>query len=88
MEISLPDIAQDFAANTFTAARLVGQNALRRRQHGNTDATDNGRDVFLADIHTAARFADTLQPGYKRLIIYRIFERNAQNALFLVFNNL
>jgi hypothetical protein len=51
----LPNVAKDFAADAETAAGLSGQDALGRREDGESEAIEDPGNLILAAVHPATR---------------------------------
>src|SRR3990172_1159108 len=60
---ALPDLAQDFAANSQLAGASPGHDSLGSRHDGHPESRTNPRDFGLAAVHAPPRPADTAQAG-------------------------
>src|SRR5579871_5481606 len=58
---NLPDLAEDFAANTFAASLAARHHTLRRGDNGDSKTTLDAADLVAAHVHAAAGARDTLQ---------------------------
>src|SRR5881275_2043878 len=47
---SLPDLAEDFAAHAALDGFVPGQDALRRRDDGQSEAAEDARDLLLVAV--------------------------------------
>src|SRR5205814_742877 len=81
---SLPDLAEDFAADAALDGLVAGQDALGRRDDGQPQAAEDARDLLLVAIDAAARAGDPLDAVDDRLALGRVLQVDPQRALRLV----
>src|SRR4030067_317083 len=60
---ALPDLAQDFAANSQLAGASPGHDSLGSRHDGYPESRTNPRDFGLTAVHAPPRPADSAQAG-------------------------
>src|ERR1051326_4829310 len=89
MGLSLPDLAEDLAADAALGRLVSREGALRRRDDGETEAAEHAehaRDLLLVAVDAAARARDALDAVDDRLAVGRVFEVDPQRPLrfFLV----
>src|SRR5215212_2013036 len=85
---SLPDLAEDFAAHAAAGGLGAGENTLRRRHDGQTEAAEDAGDLLLVSVHAAARARDALDAVDDRLAVVRVLQIDAQGGLDLVLHHL
>ena len=86
----LPDLAEDFAANTFLASALPGHHSLGSGENRDTHPGKNPGDLIMTGVNTAAGTADTFDTGDDRLpgtAFTRVLNFDLQRSLrgFLAF---
>src|SRR5437762_12459737 len=86
--VSLPDLAEDFAAHAAAGGVGAGENALGRRDDGQTEAAQDAGDLLLVAIDAAARARDALDAVDDRLAVIRVLQIDAQGRLDLVLGDL
>src|SRR3954451_570145 len=82
--ISLPDLAEDFAADAALDGFLSGQHAFGGRDDGQAEAAEDARDLLLVAVDAAARARDALDAVDDRLAARRVFEVDPERTLGLV----
>src|SRR5436190_5347753 len=78
---SLPDLAEDFAADAALDGFVAGQDALGRRHDGQPEAAEDLRDLLLVAVDAAARAGDPLDAVDDRLARGRVLEVDPEGAL-------
>src|SRR6185436_15091398 len=80
MDLSLPDLAEDFAAHA--GARRLGsrEHALRGRDDGQPESAEDAGDFLFAAIHALSGTRDALDAVNHRLVA-RVLEVHAQRPL-------
>src|SRR5205085_4100085 len=81
---SLPDLAEDLAADAALDGFVAGEDALRRRDDGQPEAAEDARDLLLVAIDAAAGAGNPLDAVDDRLARGRVFEVDPQRGLDLV----
>src|SRR5258708_2128422 len=81
---SLPDLAEDFAADAALDGFLSGQHALRGRNDGKPEAAEHARDLLLVTVDAAARARNALDTVDDRLAPGRVFEGDPERPLPVV----
>src|ERR1043165_3012623 len=86
MGLSLPDLAEDLAADAALGRLVAREDALRRRDDGEAEAAEYARDLLLVAVDAAARARDAVDAVDDRLAVGRVFEVDPQRPLrfFLV----
>src|SRR5258705_586783 len=79
--ISLPDLAEDFAADAALDGFLSGQHALGGRDDGQAETAEDARDLLLVAVDAAARARDALDAVDDRLAAGPVFEVGPERAL-------
>src|SRR5687767_15375921 len=80
---SLPDLAEDFAADTLARGLGTREHALGRGDDGEAESAQDRGDLFLAAIDATARARNALDAVNDRLAVLRVLEVDAQRALGL-----
>src|SRR6185503_10814044 len=83
MAISLPDLAEHFAADAALRGFGTRENALRGRHDGESESAENLRQLFLSAVDAAARTRNALDAVDHGLAVIRVLEVEAQRALRL-----
>jgi hypothetical protein len=79
--LSVPNVAENFAAHPEAAAALPGENALRRRKDRQPQAVQHLRDLVLAAVHPPPGPRNALQPVDRALAAGAVLERDADGLL-------
>src|ERR1043166_9220986 len=74
MGLSLPDLAEDLAADAALGGLGARQDALRRRDDGQSESAEHARDLLLVAVDAAARARDALDAVDDRLAVGRGLE--------------
>src|ERR1700730_5050094 len=77
----LPDLAQDFAADTLLARLPSGHYPAGCGQNINAQPTQDARDLTAPHINPATRPGDTLDVGDRGFVVVAIFQIDAQDLL-------
>src|SRR5260221_746643 len=81
MGFSLPDLAEDFAADAILHGIMTREHALRGGDDGQSQAAEHPRDLLLVAVDAAPRPRDTLDAVDDGLAVYRILEIDAERRL-------
>src|SRR5690606_37385552 len=84
-KMSLPNVANHFAADAGFASFLVAHHALRRRQDGNAKATQHTGHLVPLRVDPQARAADPPDPRDDPLLVGGVLQENPKRRLRLVF---
>src|SRR3954447_19768048 len=86
MGLSLPNLAEDLAADAALGRFIAREDALGRRNDGEAEAAEHARDLLLVAVDAAARARDALDAVDDRLAVGRVLEVDPQRPLrfFLV----
>jgi hypothetical protein len=74
----LPDVAEHFAPDALPPGILTGHHSLRGREDRDAEATEDARDLLLADVDAEAGFAHAFQTGEDWLLFPRVVQVHAQ----------
>src|SRR5687768_12380290 len=74
MALSLPDLAEHFAADAGLRGLDAREDALGGRDDGQTETAQNLRDLFLATVDAAARARNALDAVNDRLAVFRVLQ--------------
>src|SRR5262245_33150196 len=80
MVASLPDRADDLAADVLAARVAIDEDALWRREDVHTEPAPHGRDVLHADVDAEARPAHAPHPGDHGATLSVVAEIDAQDV--------
>jgi hypothetical protein len=69
MVYSLPDVAEDFAADAPLARLTISQDTARGRKDGDAQAVANLRNVTAANVYAPGRLAYTLETTNDALVV-------------------
>src|ERR1044071_5545158 len=83
MGLSLPDLAEDLAADAALGGLGARQDALRRRDDGQSEPAEDPGDLLLVAVDTAAGARDALDAVDDRLAVGRVLEVDPQRSLRL-----
>src|SRR6266568_8941805 len=83
MGLSLPDLAEDLAADAALGRLGARQDALRRRDDGEAETVEDARDLLLVAVDAAAGARDALDAVDDRLAVGRVLEVDPQRPLRL-----
>src|SRR4029079_2565594 len=84
MGLSLPNLAEDLAADAALGGLGAGQDALRRRDDGQPEPAQDAGDLLLVAVDAAAGARDALDAVDDRLSVGRVFEVDPQRSLRLL----
>src|SRR5579884_4572549 len=82
-DLPLPDVTDDFAAETFAIGALARHQSLWRRQNGDPQSTPDAGNLRPFGIDTQTRLADTLQLRNDGLLVF-VAQRQAQGSLRII----
>src|ERR1051325_9311233 len=85
MGLSLPDLAEDLAADAALGGLGATQDALRRRDDGQSESAEDAGDLLLVAVNAAAGARDALDAVDDRLAVGRVLEVDPQRPLRLLF---
>src|SRR5271163_127878 len=85
---SLPNFAQQFAAEALTARLASRHHAFRRGQDIDTQPTEHSRNLGTAHIDAAARTRYARQIGDDRFVVVAVLQVHAQDLVALFFRRL
>src|SRR6476661_8544930 len=83
MGLSLPNLAEDLAADAALGRLGARQDALRRRDDGQAETVEHARDLLLVAVNAAARARDALDAVDDRLAVGRVLQVDPQRPLRL-----
>src|SRR5262249_32616996 len=86
--LPLPDLADDFAAETRLAGLAVGQEPARRGHDRDPEPAHDARNAHLGYVDAAAGGAHPLDAADHALLVARVLEIHAQRALARVLDDL
>src|SRR5882757_4333923 len=81
MTPSLPDLADELAAESRIAGLAVGHQSARRGNHRNTQTAHDARDAGLRHVHATTGLADPLDAGDDRRLVVRVLEVDPKQTL-------
>src|SRR5688500_2782789 len=79
MLLSLPNVAEHFAADARLAGRAAGHHAARGRQDAGAEAAEHRRHVLDAEIHAPAGPADALEAADDALAVRAVLQEQADH---------
>src|ERR1043165_2412315 len=85
MGLSLPDLAEDLAADAALGGLAATEDALRRRDDGQPESAADAGDFFLVAGGVGARGRDAFDPVDPRLAVGRVLEVDPELPLRLLF---
>src|SRR5690606_33058600 len=68
----LPDVTEHFAADLATPGLTAGHHTLRRAHDRDPEASEDPRNLLLADVHAKPRAGDPPDAGDHRLAVIRV----------------
>jgi hypothetical protein len=81
MAYSLPDEAENFAADTKAPGGLLRDNTARSRHNGSPKATADPRKLILANILSQARLGNSLESTEDALSLMGVLQIHPKHAL-------
>src|ERR1700677_971537 len=87
-DFSLPDFAEDLAADTFATSLTTGHDTLGGGHDRDTEATLHATDFVTAKIDTATGARDALQIADDGLVIRAVLEIDTNDLLPILFGGL
>src|SRR5438067_1070839 len=85
---TLPDFAEDLAADTFATGLTAGHDALRCGHDGDSESALHTADLIAADVDAAAGARDALEVANDGLVVWAVLQVHAENLHPVLFGGL